>query len=212
MRSCKRRGLIRMEFIETIEALETHYGQPGSVSLRKVTAVLTPLYSDWIARARFCVLSTAGASGTDGSPRGDDGPVALELDPKTLAMPDWRGNNRLDTLRNIVSDGRISVMFFVPGSNTVIRINGTASITADAAMRQRFDKKGRVPATVIIVKIQEVYSQCARALMRADVWTSGDQSAGLPSVGQMVAEITDGQEGGTPYDDAWAARAAQTMW
>ncbi len=210
--SCAKRGLILMEYIEDIEGLEAQYGKPGTVSLRKVAPALTPLYRQWIAASRFCVMSTVGPDGTDGSPRGDNGPVVQILDSQTLAMPDWRGNNRLDTLRNIVNDGRISLMFLAPGSNTVMRINGQARLTADAAMRSGFDKNGRQPATVIIIRIAEVYSQCARALMRAGIWDGADDCAGLPTIGQIMAEITNGEEGGAPYDDAWAARASKTMW
>lgn len=201
-----------MDYIEDIDALEELYGSPASVSIRKVTATLTPLYRKWIEASRFCVVSTIGANGTDGSPRGDDGPVVLELDNKTLAMPDWRGNNRLDTLRNIVSDGRISLMFFVPGSNNVIRVNGRARLTADADLKARFRKRDRLPATVIVVGIHEVYSQCARALLRANIWRGVDDSAGLPTIGQMMAEITDGEEGGAEYDAAWPDRAAKSLW
>jgi predicted pyridoxine 5'-phosphate oxidase superfamily flavin-nucleotide-binding protein len=118
----------------------------------------------------------------------------------------------LDTLRNIVTDGHISLIFFVPGSNNVMRINGRARLTADAGMRARFDKKGRQPATVIIIQIAEVYSQCARALLRAGIWNGADDSADLPSIGEIMAEITNGEEGGVPYDDAWSERAAKTMW
>jgi PPOX class probable FMN-dependent enzyme len=204
--------LILMEFIDHIDALEALYGTPGDVSLRKVTPGLTPLYREWIMASRLCILSTVGPDGTDGSPRGDDGAVVQELDATTLAMPDWRGNNRLDTLRNIVSDGRVSLMFIVPGSNNVMRINGRAKLTADAQLRARFDKNGRQPATVIVITIHEVYSQCARALLRANIWGGADDSATLPTIGQIMAEITDGEEGGAAYDDAWAARAAKTMW
>ena len=201
-----------MEFIDHIDALEALYGTPGDVSLRKVTPGLTPLYREWIMASRLCILSTVGPDGTDGSPRGDDGAVVQELDATTLAMPDWRGNNRLDTLRNIVSDGRVSLMFIVPGSNNVMRINGRAKLTADARLRARFDKNGRQPTTVIVITIHEVYSQCARALLRANIWGGADDSATLPTIGQIMAEITDGEEGGAAYDDAWAARAAKTMW
>jgi predicted pyridoxine 5'-phosphate oxidase superfamily flavin-nucleotide-binding protein len=127
-------------------------------------------------------------------------------------MPDWRGNNRLGTLGNIVTDGRTSLMFFVPGSNNVVRINGHARLTADAGVRASFDKKGRQPATVIIIRITEVCSQCARALIRSIIWNGADDCAGLPSIGQIMAEITNGEEGGAPYDAAWADRAAKTMW
>jgi uncharacterized protein len=198
--------------ITDIAALEALYGQAGAPSLRKVADRLTPLYRKWIMASKLCVLSTAGAEGTDASPRGDDGPVVTELDEFTLAMPDWRGNNRLDSLRNIVTDGRVSLMFVVPGSNNVVRINGTAFLTDDADLRARFEKKGRQPATVIVIRIAEVYTQCARALMRAGTWAGVDESTGLPTVGEILAEMTSGEEGGAPYDAAWGARAKDTMW
>lgn len=200
-----------MDKIETLEALEALYGTPASAAIRKVARRLTPLYRRWIMASRFCVLTTVGANGTDGSPRGDDGPVVAELDPGTLAMPDWRGNNRLDSLRNIVEDGRVSLMFMVPGSNTVIRVNGRAELTADDTLRARFEKKGRLPATVIVIHIAEIYTQCARALLRAGLWGQ-DESDGLPGAGEILAEMTDGEEGGAAYDKAWPARAVKTLW
>ncbi|WP_281995226.1 pyridoxamine 5'-phosphate oxidase family protein [Ruegeria faecimaris] len=201
-----------MQFIDDIETLEGHYSAPGAPSLRKVAHRLTPLYRQWVMASRLCVLSTVGPEGVDGSPRGDDGPVILELDPKTLAMPDWRGNNRLDSLRNIVRDPRVSLMFMVPGSNNVVRVNGSARLTADQDLRTRFEKQGRLPATVIVIDIAEVYTQCARALMRARTWSSGDEAAILPTMGEILAEASDGEEGGTQYDEAWGQRAAKTMW
>lgn len=197
--------------VTDIAELETIYGEPGSASLNKVAQHLTPLYRKWIMSSRFCVISTVGPSGTDGSPRGDDGPVVVELDAQTLAMPDWRGNNRMDTLRNIVDDGRVSLMFFVPGSNTVVRVNGAAIVTVDEGLRQRFEHKGRLPRSVVVIKIAEIYTQCARALMRAELWSRND-AEGLPSAGDILAEQTSGNEGGEPYDAAWGARAAKTMW
>lgn len=200
-----------MNFVKNIAELEELYGQPGSASLNKVAATLTPLYSKWILASRFCIVSTVGPDGTDGSPRGDDGPVVQKLDDKTLLMPDWRGNNRMDTLRNIVSDGRISLMFMAPGNNNVIRVNGTAQVTVEEAMTHRFEFKGKHPRSVIVISVAEVYSQCARALMRAGLW-SGEQVDGLPTAGELLAEQTSGQEGGTDYDKEWGARAAKTMW
>lgn len=201
-----------MRKITDIAALEALYSDPGAVSLRKVTDHLTPAYSAWIAASRLCVLSTVGEEGTDASPRGDDGPVVKVLDARHLALPDWRGNQRLDSLRNLVRDDRVSLMFFVRGSNIVMRVNGTGFVTDDADLCASFEKKRRTPATVIVVETYEVYSQCARALMRAGIWTGADDSAGLPSVGDMIAEITNGEEGGAGYDAAWGARAAKTMW
>ncbi|MDF1802922.1 pyridoxamine 5'-phosphate oxidase family protein [Thalassovita sp.] len=200
-----------MQYVESVEALEALYGQPGAASLRKVVHRLTPLYRDWIMASRYCVVSTVGPEGTDGSPRGDDGAVVTELDEQTLALPDWRGNNRLDTLRNIVRDGRIALMFMVPGSNTVVRVNGVAKLSVDATLRARFEKNGTQPTTVIVIRIGEIYTQCARATMRAGLWQRDDH-AGLPSVGQLLSEASDGAEGGEVYDAEWAARAAKTLW
>lgn len=201
-----------MQYVDTLQDLEALYGKPGAPSLRKVARRMTPLYRKWIMASKLCMLTTVGPDGTDDSPRGDDGPVVLELDPGTLALPDWRGNNRLDSLRNIVLDGRVSLMFLVPGSNNVVRVNGTAKITADSALRGRFERGGKQPATVAVIRIDEIYSQCARAMLRAGTWSGQDESADLPTMGEILAEQTNGEEGGLAYDEAWDARAAQTMW
>ncbi|WP_243612685.1 pyridoxamine 5'-phosphate oxidase family protein [Shimia aestuarii] len=201
-----------MPYVEDIATLEALYGTPGAASLRKVVHRLTPLYREWIVSSRFCIVSTVGPDGTDGSPRGDDGPVVRALDDQTLALPDWRGNNRMDTLRNIVADGRISLLFMVPGSNTVVRVNGRAKVTTDTALCEIFEIKGKHPRSVIVIRIGEIYSQCARAPMRAQLWESGDQSADLPTVGALLAEASDGEEGGAAYDEGWAERAAKSMW
>jgi PPOX class probable FMN-dependent enzyme len=201
-----------MKFIDTIEALESHYGTPSEAALVKVAPRLTESYRAFIERSRFCVLSTVGPEGTDASPRGDDGPVVAILDAQTLALPDWRGNNRIDSLRNIVADGRVSLMFFVPGSTSVVRINGRARLTADAALRARFARSGKEPRTVAVIAIGEAYFQCARALMRARLWAGEDESAGLPTPGAMLQEITRGQVDGERYDTEWPERAAQSMW
>lgn len=198
--------------LSTLDALHAHYGTPGEAATVKVTPCLTPAYRAFLDRARFCVLTTVGPEGTDGSPRGDDGPVVRVLDARTLVLPDWRGNDRIDSLRNIVRDGRVSLMFLIPGSNTAMRVNGTAIVTADEDLRSSFLRDGAQPRTVIVITIAEVYSQCARALIRSSLWTSGDQSAGLPTVGDMLREITEGGIDGQAYDAAWPVRAAQTMW
>lgn len=200
-----------MQFVETIEELEAEYGKPGSASLNKVAHRLTPLYAKWIMASRFCVISTVGGEGTDGSPRGDDGPVVQALDEHTLLLPDWRGNNRMDTLRNIVADGRLSLMFFLPGNMNVIRVNGRGRVTLDDGMRERFEFKGKRPRSVIVIDVAEVYSQCARALMRAELWTSAPVTD-APTAGDLLAEQTEGAEGGADYDLAWGDRAAKTMW
>lgn len=200
-----------MQKIETLEALHALYGTPGEPAIAKVAKRLTPLYRKWIMTSRFCVLTTIGPEGTDGSPRGDDGPVVQELDEGHLAMPDWRGNQRLDSLRNIVTDGRLSLIFMVPGSNSAVRVNGRGWLTDDDGLRARFVQKGRQPATVIVIEIAEIYTQCARAIMRADLWAR-DDSSDLPTPGDILTEMTSGNIDGQAYDEAWPKRAEQTMW
>ncbi len=200
-----------MAKIETIEALEALYGAPSEAALRKVAKRLTPMYRQWIAASRFCILATVGPEGTDASPRGDDGPVALELDAGHLALPDWRGNNRLDSLRNIVTDGRVSLMFMVPCEDTVVRINGRAWLSTDTDLRARFTQRSTHPVSVIVVEIKEVYSQCPKALMRSNLW-SRDDKALVPSLGQILAEMTDGEIGAQDWDKAYPKRAQETLW
>lgn len=198
--------------IETLEELHALYGIPSAPATRKVATQMIPVYRRWILKSRFCVLTTVGPEGTDGSPRGDDGPVVTEINESTLAMPDWRGNQRLDSLRNIVRDPRVSLMFMIPGTANVVRVNGRAKVTADADMRARFERKGIQPTSVILITIEEIYFQCARALMRSRLWTAGDESEGLPTPGDMLKEVTEGQVGGEAYDTEWPERAKKTMW
>ena len=141
------------------------------------------------------MLSTIGSAGTDGSPRGDLGPVVRIQDDKTLLLPDWPGNNRLDSLRNIVEDGRISLMFMVPGSDTVVRVNGQASLTKDPDLCASFlDKKGG-PVCVMVITVQEVYIQCAKSIKRAALWQTRNAPL-VPSLGQILNEATDLESGG----------------
>lgn len=201
-----------MRYLTDLDALHALYGTPAEAATIKVTPHLIPTYAAFIRRSRFVILTTVGPEGTDASPRGDEGPVVEILDPQTLALPDWRGNDRIDSLRNIVRDGRVSLMFMIPGVNNVIRINGTARLTADAAMLGRFVHDGKTPRTVAVITIAEAYSQCARALIRSGLWTAGDQSAGIPTVGDMLRDVTSGSYDGAAYDAAWPLRAAKTMW
>ena len=199
-----------MQSITKMRDLEALYGKPNTAAIHKVSPQITPLYRRWVMASRFCVLTSVGPEGTDGSPRGEDGPVVLELDPQTLAMPDWRGNNRLDSLRNIVSDGRVSLMFMVPGSTTIVRVNGRAVLTADADLRARFERGGRLPATVIVITLKEIYAQCARAPVRAGLWHR-DDSAVVPTMGDILSEMTNGTEGGKSFDVKYASLETEAL-
>ncbi|MFZ5964043.1 pyridoxamine 5'-phosphate oxidase family protein [Thalassococcus sp. BH17M4-6] len=200
-----------MRKIDDIAGLEALYGPASDASLRKVAKRVTPMYRRWIEASRFCVLSTVGAGGTDGTPRGDDGPVVEILDPGTLLMPDWRGNNRLDSLRNIVTDGRVSLMFMVPGDNIVVRVNGRAALTDDADLRARFVQRNTRPTTVVVIEVDEIYAQCPKALLRSGLW-GRDDSSGTPSLGDILAEMTEGEIDAQDWDKSYPERAAQTLW
>jgi len=200
-----------MQFIDDAAELEALYGPPAPNSLTKVSPVLTPLYRSWIAAARFCVLSTVGPEGTDGSPRGDDGPVVRIVDDRTLWLPDWQGNNRIDSLRNILRDGRIAVMFMVPGCTNVVRVNGRARLTADASATGAFEQAGKHPRSVIVIGVQEVYFQCAKALMRSGLWTRQGDAEGLPTAGQFIREMQDAFDA-EGYDAGYAEYARGRMW
>ncbi|OED39872.1 pyridoxamine 5'-phosphate oxidase [Chromatiales bacterium (ex Bugula neritina AB1)] len=200
-----------MNWIKSIEELERLYDAAVPTSLEKVAAQLTPLYRRWIEVSRFVVVSTVGPEGTDASPRGDIEPVVHIADAKTIWLPDWRGNNRIDTLRNIVRDGRISLMFMVPGCNNVVRINGRALLTADAETLAHFERKGKQPKTVTVISIDEIYFQCAKALMRSTLWSSDDESALVPSAGDFIKEFKAGFDG-TAYDADYPESSKARMW
>lgn len=200
-----------MKTITEISELNRLYGDPAKISVTKVRSGLTPLYRRWIGASRFLVLSTVGPGGTDASPRGDDGPVVRMVDDRTLWLPDWRGNNRIDSLRNIVRDPRVSLMFMVPGSNNVVRVNGTAVLTDDPEVTATFEQGGNHPGTVIVVRTEEIYFQCAKALMRSGLWTRGDESARVPTAGQFLREADDAFDA-EGYDHAYARNTRDRMW
>ena len=197
--------------IETVEQLEALYGTPKAPSLVKVANHVTAEYGAYIKAAPFVALSTVGPEGLDCSPRGDNGQVVFIEDDKTLSLPDWRGNDRIDSLKNIVRDPRVSLMFLVPGSTTVVRVNGQGRISATPELLQRFAKSGKAPRSVLLITIDEIYFQCARAVMRAGLW-DGKPAPELPKAGEILAAMTNGAEGGAEYDKTWPARAAKTLW
>lgn len=199
-----------MRTIEDIAALEALYDAVNPLAVSKVSPVLTPLYRRWIDSARFVVLSTVGPDGTDASPRGDDGPVVRIIDERTIWLPDWRGNNRMDSLRNIVRDGRVSLMFMVSGENNVVRVNGTAVVTDDSAVTGQFEQGGRHPRTVIVIRSGEVYFQCAKALKRSGLW-GRDGVADLPTAGQFLKEAEQDFDA-EAYDAGYDSYSKDRMW
>jgi PPOX class probable FMN-dependent enzyme len=200
-----------MQTIDTISDLEAIYEDVNPAALTKVTRVITPSYRTWIEASRFTILSTIGPEGTDASPRGDDGPVVRIEDEKTILMPDWRGNNRLDSLRNIVRDPRISLMFLIPGEKNVVRVNGTAKLTTDEALVKSFEQKDMNPKTVLVFTVDELYFQCAKAILRSGLWNGTDETLEIPTAGDLLKEMKSDFDGKT-YDEAYVERAKQTMW
>lgn len=198
-------------FLTNEDELAALYGAPRRAAVVKVTPVITPHYRVWIEASPFCALASVGPEGLDCSPRGDRGPVARVLDERTLAIPDWRGNDRIDTLRNIVRDPRVALMFLVPGSGTVLRVNGRAAITADADVLRQYEVDGALPRTVIYVTAEAVYFQCSRAVVRSELWTRHADTSELPSVGAML-EALEASIDGARYDAEWPARAVGTLW
>lgn len=200
-----------MAQVTSIAELESLYGDAVPASLTKVARRMTPHYRRWIEHARFVVLSTIGPEGTDASPRGDDGAVMRIVDDVTLHLPDWRGNNRLDSLRNIVRDPRVSLMFMVRGSNNVVRLNGHAVIDTDPDLTGSFSRQGKTPRSVIVFTLEEMYFQCAKAIMRSHLWSGVDESGLVPSAGDFIKEMQADFDGAS-YDAGYADYAKERMW
>lgn len=202
-----------MGVICSVEELKAVYDGCSEASLVKVTSHLTPEYRQMIEAAPFLALATVGPEGMDCSPRGDKGGVVRVQDDKTVLLPDWRGNNRVDSLMNIVRDPRVALMFLVPGSTTTMRINGSAVVSAEPGLLESFTMDGKHPRTVTVVTINEVYFQCARALIRSELWNPQNfiDPATLPTPGALLkaAKADFDQDS---YDREWPERAAKTMW
>ena len=204
-----------MQKITTIAELEKVYDQkPALASIAKELDHIIPLYQNLIELSPFVSLATIGPGGLDCSPRGDNQGFVRVLDLKTLAMPDRRGNNRIDSLRNIVVDPRIALLFFIPGSGTTFRVNGKAYLTTDHDLCQSFAVEGNLPRSVIIVKVEAAYTQCARAILRSNLWDASKfvPKEQVPTTGEMLEAVTKGKIIAKEYDGAWPARAKASMW
>jgi len=203
-----------MKFISSVEELVAIYGQPGEASLVKEIDYIADIYAQFIKLSPFVGLATVADDGIDCSPRGDKPGFVRIADQKTLIMPDRRGNNRIDSLSNIARDPRTSFMFLIPGSNTVLRANGRAKICVDPELLHSFEMEGRTPRSAIVLTVERVYFQCARALLRSGLWDPAAQIKPdqIPTPGEMLAALSFGEVGGEKYDDEWADRAQKTMW
>lgn len=203
-----------MHKVDTVHELENIYGVPGETSLVKEVAEIIPQYRAFIEASPFCLLATSGPEGLDCSPRGDVSGFVHVEDERTLMMPDRRGNNRIDSLKNIVRDPCIALCFLIPGSRNALRVNGNAHITTEPELKNRFAMEGKEPRSIIVMRTTAVYFQCGRAIVRSGLWDAEKQidPATLPTPGDVLSELSKGRVGGPDYDAKWEGRAQKTLW
>ena len=200
--------------ITSLPQLEALFGAVGEASVKKEVGYLHPAYQDLIRASPFAVLATSGPGGLDASPRGDPpGFVAIQ-DDKTLLLPERRGNNRIDSLRNLLTDSRVALIFFVPGVGETLRVCGRARISIAPEMLQRFAMEGKPPHCVLVISVESVFFQCARALQRSRLWQAAPQSRpeGVPTPGAMLQALTAAAIDGEQYDRELPARQKSTLY
>ena len=200
--------------VTTLEALEALYDKPYGPAIVKEIDRINAHYRKFIEAAPFFALATSGPDGLDCSPRGDAPGFVRVADEKTLLIPDRRGNNRLDSLRNIVSDPRVALLFLIPGVGETIRVIGRASISTDPALTETFIVNGKAPRSVIAVAVERVFFQCTKAIVRSKLWDPAlhvDRKS-LPSAGTILGEISGGKIGGPEHDRAQPQRIKETLY
>lgn len=200
--------------LDSIEALEAHYGTASPNSLAKEVPVITPHYRALIECSPFVVLTTVGPEGTDSSPRGDAPGFVEILDERTVALPDRPGNNRIDSLRNIVRDPRVSLLFLIPGKGETLRINGQARITTDPDLLERFAVGSKLPRSVLVIDVGTIYFQCQKALARSNLWKPEEWPSveHLPTAGEMVKAFIGQEFSATEYDAEYPERMKRTIY
>ena len=201
--------------IETVEELRSSYGEPSERAVRKALDRLDRHCRRFIALSPFVVLASAGADGrVDCSPRGDPAGFVAVLDDRTILLPDRRGNNRADSLTNVLENPHVGMLFMIPGVDETLRLNGRASLTTDPAQLEPLAVNGRVPRSGLVVEVEEVFLQCTKALVRSRLWadeTRVDRKAALPSFGQMLADHI-GESDGERVDREIRARVRETLY
>jgi PPOX class probable FMN-dependent enzyme len=204
----------RDHVVTSVEALERIYGEPYGPSIAKETDRITPHYGAFIEAAPFFALATVGPDGLDCSPRGDAAGFVRIHDEKTLLVPDRRGNNRIDSLRNILSDPRVALLFLIPGCGETIRVNGRAAISTDPELCASFAVNEKAPRAVLVVSIDRIFYQCSKAIVRSKLWDPSRHvnRQSLPSNGAILAELTDGKLGGEAHDRAAPERLKATLY
>ena len=201
--------------IATLAQLEAVYPEevypPAKV---KETNRITAAYRALIEASPFFALATSGPDGLDCSPRGDPKGFVRVLDDKTIAVPDRRGNNRIDSLRNLLNDPRVALLFLIPGVSETLRIAGRATISTDPELCASFTMQGKAPRSVLVIAVDKVFFQCAKAIVRSRLWDPSLQveRSTLPTAGKILAEITDGKLGGAEHDRLAPERMKATIY
>jgi uncharacterized protein len=203
-----------MHRITTLEQLDALYGEPVQAAIAKEIDYISDHYKAFVDKAPFVVLATVGPEGLDCTPRGDPPGFVRVRDKKTVLIPDRRGNNRIDSLRNLVRDPRISLLFMIPGIGNTLRINGRAEISVDPELCKSFGMEGKLPRSVLVVTAESVYFQCPKALVRSRLWSADAQipRSALPSTGEMLAALSKGTIDGDEYDRAYPQRLKETIY
>jgi uncharacterized protein len=203
-----------MHRITTQEQLDALYGTPVEAAVAKEIDYIHDHYRAFIDKAPFVVVATVGPEGLDCSPRGDPPGFVKVRDARTVLIPDRRGNNRVDALRNLVRDPRISLLFMIPGIGNTLRINGRAEISTDPELCAGFVMQGKTPKTVLVVTAERIYFHCPKALVRSRLWSADAQIARteLPSTGETLQALTNGSFDGAAYDAAYPKRLEETIY
>ena len=200
--------------IADVATLERLYGTPAGAAVEKEIAYIHPHYRRLIGASPFVVLATCGPDGLDTSPRGDPaGFVAVE-DEHTVLIPDRRGNNRIDSLRNIIGNPHVALLFLIPGVGETLRINGRAIISIAPALLERFRMDGKLPRSVIVVNVDTVFFQCSRAIWRSKLWDPEQHidRKSLPSLGTMIADISKSRIDAKTYDEGLYERLKSSLY
>jgi PPOX class probable FMN-dependent enzyme len=207
-------AMVTDRIIRDEATLQALYGEVSPAAIAKEVDFIHPHYRAMIEASPFMAIASVGPEGLDVTPRGDPPGFVHVLNERTLLIPDRRGNNRLDTLRNILRDDRVALLFLIPGVGETLRVNGRASISVAPELIERFPFRGTLPKSVIVVRTESVYFQCPKALIRSELWNPEKHISrkSLPSTGTMLADITKGMLDGVAYDTAYPERLRQTIY
>src|SRR5450631_1958198 len=202
------------KFIASMDQLMALYEAPSDISIAKQIDHISDHYRAFIEAAPFFALATGGPEGFDCSPRGDEPGFARVADRKTLLIPDRRGNNRIDSLRNIMRDPRVALLFLIPGIGETIRVVGRAALSLDPDLIARFVVNGNAPVCVIVITVEQVFYQCTKAIIRSRLWDPErhvDRKS-LPTTGAILAAQTAGRLGGDAHDRGQLERTMAKLY